>query len=323
MPLEEGEESLDKAVALWHWLVEDDSPWATHGRDFPHERQPGPPRGKPDFLSLVDNYIKESENYRLAAVKLLEQLVAGHPEVPDYRHLLARCYREMPPVWAGRDAKSESDSLDKATQILENLAKKYPDVADYRYDLSETYAMCGDRATLRPESHEVDAGKQSLEMFEKALGLSEQLVAEHPNIPEYAVSSVNIRLRLSDSLWTIKPALAEDNLRKAFDVQSSLVRRFPNNTSYKFYLAAIQEAQGRLFLEDKNRFPEARIKLQDCIDSFKHVLAQHVSEKNDTRIDRFILAKNCELLAGVLRNLGEKKKAEEAIRESESFRPKW
>jgi len=322
MRAEDGEESLDKAVALWQCLKMDDSPWPSHGPAFLHERQPGQPHGKSDSRPFVDN-LKESEHYRLEAVRLLEGLVADHKDVPGYRHLLARCYREMPPMWPSRDAQSESDSLVKATTILVDLATKYPDVADYRYDLSETYAMCGDRATLRPESHEVDAGKQSLEMFEKALGLSEQLVAEHPNIPEYAVSSVNIRLRLSDSLWTSKPALAEDNLRKAFDVQSSLVRRFPNNTSYKFYLAAIQEAQGRLFLEDKNRFPEARIKLQDCIDSFKHVLAQHVSEKNDTRIDRFILAKNCELLAGVLRNLGEKKKAEEAIRESESFRPKW
>ena len=42
--------------------------------------------------------------------------------------------------------------------------------------------------------------QQSPAMLEKALALSEQLVAEHPNIPEYAVSSVNIRLRLNSSL---------------------------------------------------------------------------------------------------------------------------
>src|SRR5262249_48587430 len=33
------------------------------------------------------------------AVSLLEKLVEEHPSVPEYRHLLACCYRDAPPLW--------------------------------------------------------------------------------------------------------------------------------------------------------------------------------------------------------------------------------
>ncbi|MGA2258213.1 MAG: serine/threonine-protein kinase, partial [Thermoguttaceae bacterium] len=318
MPAQEGEESLDKALALWQCLTDDDSPWPASGPNGPHGHQVGQPRGQPGsppFFS--ENNRKESEQYRNEAVKLLERLVADHPEVPGYRHLLARCYRETPPMWAGRGANSESDSLDKAAQILEKLAEKYPDVADYRYDLSETYALLGDRGSPGQESPDGDTAKHSLATLEKALTLSEQLVAEHPNIPDYAVSSVFIRLRLSGSLWASDPTRTEENLRKALDVQSTLVRRFPENSSNKFWKAVIQESLGRLF-QKHDRLPEARIALQDCIVSFNEVL-QH--DAKEWRV-RGILSMNYINLADVLRHLGEDKAAEEAMGQAQNLRQK-
>ncbi len=161
-----------------------------------------------------------------------------------------------------------------------------------------------------------NAGQRSPAMLEKALALSEQLVAEHPNIPEYAVSSVNIRLRLNDSLRESDPTRAEANLRKALDVQSTLARRFPENSSYKFWMAVIQESLGGL-LQEHGRLPEARSALQDCIACFKEVLridakAGHV---------RGILAKNYMSLADVLRRMGEDQAAEEATRQARDLRP--
>ena len=161
-PAEEGEESLDKALALWQRLVEDDSPWPSHGPDGRHEQQPGQPHGPPDnHPQFLDDNRKLSEHYRQEAVELLERLVADHPEVPGYLHLLARCYRETPAMWAGRGVKSDAGNLDKATRILENLANKFPDVADYRYDLSETYAMRGDQGWPGQEPPDKNAAQQS------------------------------------------------------------------------------------------------------------------------------------------------------------------
>ncbi|MGA2066329.1 MAG: protein kinase [Thermoguttaceae bacterium] len=312
MPAQEGEERLDKALALWQRLVDEDSPWPPPGPGVPHERQPQPPRPQPDSpQSFPGGNHEAGEGYRQEAVDLLERLVADHPTVPGYRHLLARCYRETPALRAGRDAGSEPDSLYKATQILENLVQDHPDVADYRYDLSETYAMLADRGPWRPEGPDGNAARRSLAMLEKALALSEQLVAEHPNIPEYAVSSVNIRLRLNHSLRQSDPTRAEANLRKALDVQSTLARRFPENSAYKFWMAAIEESLGGL-LQEHGRLPEARSALQDCIVSFKEVL------RNDAKAGhvRGILAKNYLSLADVLRRMGEDQAAEEATRQA-------
>jgi tetratricopeptide (TPR) repeat protein len=205
--------------------------------------------------------------------------------------------------------------LYKATEILEHLVKEYPEVADYRYDLSETYAMLGDRGPRGPEARGGNAGQQPPAMLEKALALSEQLVAEHPNIPEYAVSSVNIRLRLNDSLRESDPSRAEANLRKALDVQSTLARRFPESSSYKFWTAVIQESLGGL-LQERGRLPEARSALQDGIVSFQEVLridakAGHV---------RGILARNYLSLANVLRRMGEDQAADEATRQAQGLR---
>ena len=315
-PAQEGEERLDKALALWQWLVDNDSPWPSNGPDVPHEHHPGQPHGQPDFPPFFPGVNgKESEQYRHEAVELLKRLVADHPTVPAYRHLLARCYRETPPIWAGQAARSEPDGLYKATQILENLEKEYPDVADYRYDLSETYAMLGDQGPQGSEAPDKNATQRSPAMLEKALALSEQLCAEHPNIPEYAVSSVNIRLRLNHSLRESDATRAEANLRKALEVQSALARRFPENSSYKFWMAVIQESLGGLF-QEHDRLPEARSALQDCIASFKEVL------RHDARAGmvRGILAKNYMNLADVMRRMGADQAAEEAERQAAALR---
>jgi tetratricopeptide (TPR) repeat protein len=316
MPAHAGEERLDKALSLWQRLVDDDSAWPSTGPGLPHERRPKPPRPRPDSAPPFPGGGRQaSAGYQQQAVDLLERLVTDYPTVPGYRHLLARCYRETPSIRVGRGAAAEPDRLHKATRILENLVAEHPEVADYRYDLSETYAMLGDRGPRGPEAPNGSPAQRSPAMLEKALALSEQLVAEHPNIPEYAVSSVNIRLRLTQSSWASDPARAEANLRKALDVQSTLARRFPESSAYKIWMAAIEESLGGL-LQEHGRLAEARSALQDCIASFKEVLRSDAQAGHV----RGILAKNYMNLADVLRRMGEDQAAEEATRQAQALR---
>ena len=42
--------------------------------------------------------LEKNENNLQQAVQILEKLAAEYPAVPDYRHLLAQCYREIPPL---------------------------------------------------------------------------------------------------------------------------------------------------------------------------------------------------------------------------------
>jgi tetratricopeptide (TPR) repeat protein len=317
MPGEEGEQELGKPLAIWQRLSEDDSPWPSPGPGAPPERQPGPPRPQPGPPPPPPGTVsQQSEDSRQKAIELLERLVADHPAVPDYRHLLARCYREAPAPRPRGGPGSEPDNLYKATRILEKLVEEHPDVADYRYDLSETYAMLADRGPQGPEAPGKNVAERSPTMLEKALAISEQLVAEHPNIPEYAVSLVNIRLRLNYDLRESDAARAEANLRKALEVQSMLARRFPENFFYKFWLAAIQESLGGL-LQEQGRLSEARSALQDGIASFEEVVRKDAKAGHV----RGILAKNYLNLADVLRRMGQEQAAQEASRHAQELRP--
>ena len=156
----EGEENLEKAIAIWQHLVADDAAWPrrrprrgpegkpARRRDRP---MPSPARLSPETVRRrLPGRVRRSEDSRQKAIDLLERLVAEHPAVPDYRHLLARCYREAPSGWTGRVRQSD-DAVSRAAQILEKLVEEQPDVPDYRYDLSETYAMLDGRGPPAPE----------------------------------------------------------------------------------------------------------------------------------------------------------------------------
>jgi tetratricopeptide (TPR) repeat protein len=284
--------------------------WRGHRDDGPeghrHEGPHGPPDAPPSFAG--DNW-KENEEYRQQAVTILERLVAKPRSMPDYRQLLARCYREIAASTFGWGGKSRADNLDKATRILEALWRENPDVADYRYDLSETYAMRSDRGPWGWQTPGRDDDKHSADMLNKALTLSEQLVAENPNIPEYAMSLVLIRLRLNHQLQQSDRAGAEANLRKALDTQTNLVKRFPNNSSYNFWKTVIQESLCDFYWAN-NRLTEARSALQDCI------RLREAALPTDPRPEllRGIVAWNYDKLSGLLRSMGENQQAEEARR---------
>jgi tetratricopeptide (TPR) repeat protein len=272
----------------------------------PHAPPPGP-RPPAPFISL-----HEKEHSLQEAIDLLERLVAEHPAVPDYRHLLALCYREVFPRWFGRGPDSSSDAANKATKMLQELVQEYPDVPDYRYDLCQTYTMLNARRAFSPGG----ADPSQRETLDKALAISEELVAEHPNVPDYAVSQVHIRLSLAAILGKSDPTDAEACLRKALALQSALVRRFPRTSSYKFSMAIICDSLAG-FLQERGRLPEARAMLQASIAALKEFL------KNDPRAGPFrgVLAHHYMILADLLRRMGEQEAAAEAVRQARDLHP--
>jgi len=287
-------------------------------RDAPLPGPEAPPPDRPESAGRprFPGWDSDERDRNLQkAIALLEQLVASHPAVPDYRHLLARCYREASFHGFGHRESITSESMERATKILQALVAEYPDVPDYRYDLSETYAM---QANLRPFSREATdpaAQKQARGMLEKALAISEELVAEHPNVPDYAASQVHIRLRLAGLLWLSDPTGAEAMLRKAFDLQSALVRRFPRTSFYSFSMAIIQDLLAGL-LQQRGKLPEARSMLEGSIASLKAAIA-----RDPNAPIRGVLAYNYMRLADLLRRMGDEQAAAEAARQAESLRP--
>ncbi len=257
----------------------------------------------------------EREENLQKAIGLLERLVADHPTVPDYRHLLARCHREASFRWSDHRVTLSSETMDQAVKILRKLVDEHPDVPDYRYDLSQTYMIQGTLLPFSPEAADPNARQRCRTTLEKALAISEELVAEQPNVPDYAVSQVHIRLRLAGLLWQSDPAGAEAHLRKALDLQSVLVRRFPGTSPYCFWKGVIQDFLAGL-LQEHGKLPEARAMREGSIASLKAAV-----ERDPNAPIRGALAHNYMRLADLLRSMGEEKAAAEAVRQAEALRP--
>jgi tetratricopeptide (TPR) repeat protein len=205
---------------------------------------------------------------------------------------------------------------DRAAEILQNLVEEFPDNPDYRYDLAETYAMVDVPSPFSAGPPDAAAEAQSREMLDKALAISAELVAAHPNIPDYAVSQVFIQMRLAALLRKGDPSGAEHRFREALELQSALVRRFPRISSYRFWAAVIHETLARL-CEEQGRMPEARSELERSIALFEEVL------QIDTRAwpVRGILALHYEHLASLLSRLGDDPAAAEARVHAQQLRP--
>jgi len=242
------------------------------------------------------------------AIEVLEELVAEYPSIPDYRHLLARCFREMPPRRPPGDRERDLDGRERATEILQQLVEDFPEVPEYRHDLSENYAMLDFGGPI--------LGREGLSVAEErlqtALGISEELVAEHPNIPNYVVSQVHIHHKLADILRRSDQLdAAEPELRKALALQSSLAQRFPEVSPYRIWLATIQGSLARL-LCDRGQLEEARSLAQASVATLDDLVDNEPKHEHV----RGVLADSYDCLADVLSRMGEGQLARQARRQA-------
>src|SRR5262249_48598225 len=111
------------------------------------------------------------------AATLLEQLVRGFPTVPEYRHLLACCYRDIPPDPVGRGQRRTRSNTGRAEDLLRQLVADFPKVPDYRFDLCETLIRSAPLDQLRSG----ESANKARERLEEAVSLSADLVAHYPN----------------------------------------------------------------------------------------------------------------------------------------------
>lgn len=218
----------------------------------------GPPRGPGGGWQHIDQ-----------AIELLSGLVGNGQDHPEHRYLLALCYRE-------RVRSTQSSDWEKTVEILTDLSEQYPLVADYRYQLSETYAKTNMRG-LRDTELQV-----TLERLQTALGYAEALAVEHPNIPEYAHSRAHINLKLGTAQRRLAVQArgaereagleqSEQHYREAVRIQSSLIEQFPTATSYRLWLAKMQESLAETLIS-ADKLTEARTIMDSSIASLDAIL---------------------------------------------------
>ena len=222
--------------------------------------RPGPGAHKPGRPTrLPDGHFQ-------AAVRLLEELVSEHPNVSAYRHLLARCYRDLPRK--SSEGQASAGNRGKALAILQQLADEFPSVPDYSYDLLMAYAAVDFQAASLTKSNYHAAEKD----LRCAALIAESLVAGHPSVPEYESAQVLIQYTLAEILRrTQRRDAAATALREALQLQSSLADRYPQARSYQTHMAIIQESLAKL-LGNQGQLQESRTLLQSSIDVLERLL---------------------------------------------------
>jgi tetratricopeptide (TPR) repeat protein len=308
----------------FYFLGRGGPPNAVPGRQDPEDDRQRPPSPKPDgddratpssargTVSLAAPRKDGDRENLWQAVRILEALTKQWPSVPDYRRLLACCYRDLP-AREGKVIGDEAfDPQGKAIEILKGLVDEFPDVPDYRYDLSRAYANVDPRSPL-PSGDRYGSADARLR---QSLAMLARLTAEHPNMPEYVTSHVQTLYLRSEVLRRMRrDDDAEAEIRKAMAVQSSLVERFPAVGPYKAWTAILQETLAKL-LAERGRTDEARVLLDSAVVALKQLL------KNEPQAAyvRDLLGRCYRNLSDLLMQMGEEEEAAEMLRRGREYR---
>jgi eukaryotic-like serine/threonine-protein kinase len=233
-------------------------------RPPPDDQPPsGPPfndRAEPPAGGPRPNPGHPEELHR--AIGLLDSLAKEEPKNPGYRYLLAQCYRE--------EAKAEDGPLpqiDKAEQLLRALVNEHPFVADYRFELADTCALFNVRELPPDDFPRAEARLRA------ALEQSADLVDGHPYAPDYISLHIHILHKLAHILRHSPPDRGDNRARmdeagqlyqEAIRRQAALVKRFPDDVAYRFWLATIRASSAHFLLE-RRQPAEARTILETAV----------------------------------------------------------
>jgi tetratricopeptide (TPR) repeat protein len=245
------------------------------------------------------------------AIALLEQLIREYPNVPEYRHLLACCLRDMYPGdrLRHKEGPPSVPNEDRAVEILRQLVKEFPKVPDYQFDLCETLGRFGPSGMGGP-------GKKRQRLME-AVSLSEKLMSQYPNVPDYTAAHA----RYLDLLGIM--ACQEGNFteaeklhRQAMTLQHRLVKQYPDVVAYRFWLTLMECSVGRVLCE-RGELKDSRTHLLAAIDRAENLI------KNDPRLVglRPFLGRAYQDVARVYSRTGEKDLEAEARKKATEMRP--
>jgi serine/threonine protein kinase/tetratricopeptide (TPR) repeat protein len=257
-----------------------------------------------------------SQAYRKQAVQILDRLARDNPDAPDYRFLLALCYRPLATGPVSFDRAGDTEGRERAVRLLEELKTRYPGVVDYRYELTATYAWIP--VGLFPWQRPTAAVGEAERNLRKALEESRWLIAHNPSIPEFARSQALILAKLGTLCWeTQRLAEAEDFFRQSLQTLETMVTEFPDMPSHnRVLLEFVRLRLGQLGSERHAQQPNpqalAKVSrlLQTCVDNLTELTKRPELAKD--RLVRCSLPAGRETLCRVLAELAEGAKARAA-----------
>ena len=215
-----------------------------------------PPHGGPQ---PGPNHTPHNENrqYLLHAIGLLKGLVEEQPTVPDYQHMLACCYRDLPPAMPFPPGAQQTGQIDLAIEILERLAEDFPAMPVYRHDLAKTYLHAFPQLHAQEPRHRGSSTSRSPPHHSGASRRAPQCA----QLCLDSGASSHGAIRDVSAWWPT--GAAEQELRNALTLQSSLVARLPSVAPYKVWKAMIQNALAEPLI-DRGHTKEACSTLEVC-----------------------------------------------------------
>jgi serine/threonine protein kinase/tetratricopeptide (TPR) repeat protein len=270
-----------------------------HGKG-PHDRKKD---GKKDRPPPDD---EERDSPGRHAAGLLEGLVKEYDRVPEYRHLLACCYRDLRP--GPRRGGQEEGGPGRAVELLRKLADDFPHVPDFRLDL------CDALERQSPPGPDQDFQQRSKHLGE-AIEIARKLAADYPSVPEYAAAHARYLDLLGVATIESGDAAGAEKLhRQAIATQARLVKQCPDVVAYAFWLCRMERSLGRA-LAERGELKEGKAWLRSAIDRAEGLLKKDPDLANV----RPLLGMAYRELAQALSRGGETALADQARRKAEEY----
>ena len=283
------------------------------------------PRGDGDArenpTALGPHYFKSRE-YRRAAIEMLEALAQQHPAEPDYRFLLALCYR-----LSGIGPPTDRNLVRvlgrrQAMQVLEDLKAEDPDVADYRYELAVTRMAVS--VGLFPWEERSTLTTMTEPNLIRALDELNWLAVHRPAIPEYARCRALALAKLGMVYWRDdRLSEAEDLIQQAYRTQSAVVTGFPDLPPHNLVLLELLRLRwGEVCLargmDGGESFERARGLLEACVEQLTAMTARPELARDELAWSVFPVA--YEALSKIHARAGNAERAREADERAQAIR---
>ena len=203
-------------------------------------------------------------------IELLNQVADQQSEAPEFRFLLAKCYRAL--ARENRDNVSESE--EQIIKLLESLVQQFPDTPEYRYELADTHAGNAFRLMLQSRSQpDQDRLEESEQRLRRALEVASDIDESHPNILKYVTFKVRLYFMLAEiQIRSDEKENARRNLDAAIARQQRVIQSQPESHWHRLWQARMQTQLVELLVEldrpDAARQEIARI--EDSLESLRN-----------------------------------------------------
>lgn len=236
------------------------------------------------------------------AVGILEGLVDPGQGQPAHRLLLAACLREQASDFLASRTPEDDRADAAATETLRKLCQEFPTSPLYQFELAQTlaeFSVFGDSL----QRNQLETAEQRLR---QALELLERLVAEQPQVAEYATAFLHSHGKLGTVLEQQamgatstkrqeRLAESEKSFRRALQGASQLQARFPDSPGYGAWQALFQERLGTI-LRQAGRYDESYTVLARATRGLVNLMEQHHLTELRNQLARTYrsLAETCE-----------------------------